>query len=348
MIRFSRRYNVFVASAAAVYLLGAVFGRTTYVLTAAILFAYAAREWWRCRGDLRGLSVDVSTPTEWPSGLAIPVDVTLRGTHAFTCVETAIELGRPDGAGDAGLLVDEVKAGEPRTERLELDPLPRGIHRIERLALAVHGELGLIRRSEDRSLARELAVYPAPMPPRTIVPPPLEPAETLGILPGPLAPTGPMHLRPFAAGDNGRRIHWRATARLGQLVVLTTRVGPQARVLFVVDDAAGPELETVLAVAAWALERPGDGRRRVLALASEGADAIDFDEPDPLARGRARLARAQGSREAVLTRFLTRIPRALPECEVCVICASLPHVPSLEGYPVGFLVSGRAKRSLAC
>lgn len=348
MTRFSRRFNVFVASGAAVYLLGALFGRATYVLTAAVLFAYAAREWARCRGDLRGLAVDVRTQGPWPAGVPVPVDLVLRAERAYACVEAAVELGRADGEGDAGVLVDEVTPGEERCERLELDPLPRGVHRLETLAVAVHGELGLIRRSEDRPLARELAIYPRPRAPRTVVPPPLEPAETLGVLPGPLAPTGPVHLRAFAAGDSGRRIHWRATARLGQLVVLTTRVGPQARVLLVVDDAAGPELETVLAVGAWALERPGDGRRRVLALASDGPDGVTFDEADPLASGRERLARAQGAPGAVLTRFLTRLPRTMPECEVCVICASLPHVPSLEGYPIGFLVSGKAARSAAC
>ena len=36
LTRFTRRFNVFVASAFAVYALGALFGRANYVLTAAV------------------------------------------------------------------------------------------------------------------------------------------------------------------------------------------------------------------------------------------------------------------------------------------------------------------------
>lgn len=341
IVRFSRRFNVFVASAVAVYLLGALFGRTNYVLTAAVLLTYAAREWWRCRGDLTGLSVRVDAPAQVVAGAAVSAKVRAVSDRRLQCVEIGVETDRPGEEGK-GVLLDELPAGQERIEPVELAAMPRGVWSLTQLAVAAHGELGLIRRSEERPLGVQVAVYPQPEEPRTVIPPPLEPAEKLGVLPGPLAPTGPMLLRPFAAGDSARRVNWRATARLGQLVVLNTRVGPQARVLLVVDTGAA-ELEAVLAVGSWALEQPGDGRRRVLVLASDGPESVDFDEKDELARGRERLARARAGTRGDLTRFLTRLPRFQQECEVRVICAALPHLPSQEGYPLGFYVAGRRR-----
>jgi len=342
MIRFQRRFHVFLASAVSVYFLGAWFGRPSYVLIACVLLAYGAREWWRCRGDLTGLAVALTAPGQVAAGEVVAAQIAVRSDRRLQCLEVGLELDCT-GPEERGVLIDDLPPGQERRESIDLPPLPRGIWRITMLAIAAHGELGLIRRSEDRALSRPLTVYPRPEEPRTVVPPPLEPAEQLGVLPGPLAPTGPLLLRPFATGDSARRVHWRATARLGQLVVLTTRVGPQAHVLLLVDTGAGEELERVLAVASWALEQPPDGRRRVLALASDGPGGVAFDEADPLAAGRERLARAAAGSRGDLTRFLTRMPRALPECEVRVICASFPHVPSFEGYPVGFYVAGRAR-----
>ena len=341
MMRFSRRFNVFVASAVAVYFLGALFGRANYVMIAAVLLAYGGREWWRCRGGLDGLVVRVDAPGQVVAGSSVGVTLALRSDRRLQCVEVGVELDRSED--DArGVLVDDLPGGQERREQVELAPLPRGVWSLATVAVAVHGELGLIRRSEDRPLGQPLVAYPEPMEPRTVVPPPLEPAETLGVLPGPLSPTGPMLLRPFASGDSARRVHWRATARLGQLVILHSRVGPQARVLLLVDTGCGEDLERVLAVASWALEEAGDGRRRVLALAGDGPESVSFDEADPLSAGRERLARAKAGSRGELTRFLTRMPRKLAECEVRVICAAFPHVPSLEGYPVGFYVAGRA------
>lgn len=342
VVRFSRRFNVFVASAVAVYLLGALFGRTNYVLTAAVMFAYAAREWWRCRGDLSGLAVMVDAPAQQVAGAPVTARVRAVAQRRLQCVEIGVECDRA-GEDGRGVLLDELPAGQERIEPVEFPAMPRGVWGLTQLAVAAHGELGLIRRSEERPLGMQVAVYPEPEEPRTVIPPPLEPAEKLGVLPGPLAPTGPLLLRPFAAGDSARRVHWRATARLGQLVVLNTRVGPQARVLLVVDTGAA-ELEAVLGVGSWALEVPGDGRRRVLALASDGPESVDFDEADPLARGRERLARAKAGARGDLTKFLTRLPRFQQECEVRVICSGLPHLPSQEGYPLGFYVAARGGR----
>lgn len=85
-------------------------------------------------------------------------------------------------------------------------------------------------------------------------------------------------LRPFRAGDSPRWIHWRTTARRGELMVREFEDMPNDHLVLLVDpgQSAGPALETLLSVAAticwdWCRQK---GDRLALAVADAAPTVI--------------------------------------------------------------------------
>lgn len=122
---------------------------------------------------------------------------------------------RIEPAGRAGVVVElrSVAAIRLPDGRGRLPPLSRGLYPIHRATVSSTWPLGLLRVGAPVEAPRELVVYPAPLG--------AEESRGAGDLAGPphagsMQPSG---LREFRPGDERRHVHWKATARRGELIL---------------------------------------------------------------------------------------------------------------------------------
>ena len=132
---------------------------------------------------------------------------------------------------------------------VEVPPMPRGVHTVERVTLCSTWPFGLLRRTLDVEGPREVVVYPAPS---TVVEDGRSAAELVRELMGTSAAGAgdlqPSGLREHRAGDGLRSVHWRASARRGALVVREWEGGSGEGLTVVLDRrCSGVDLEGALA-----------------------------------------------------------------------------------------------------
>ncbi len=105
----------------------------------------------------------------------------------------------------------------------------RGLHRLPRIVVATRFPFGLFVKRRELPVEDAVRVYPRRVP----APPEPPPAATGGTTTatGRRSRAGEFHgLRPYRDGDELRRLHWPATARLGQPVVREHEAGAEPRV----------------------------------------------------------------------------------------------------------------------
>lgn len=161
--------------------------------------------------------------------------------------------------------------GEAALE-VALPPLPRGVHSLGRARIASTWPSGLFRAVRPLDAAHgELVVYPAP----AELPSARGGRQGLGDLLGGgatgfLQPTG---MREYRPGDDRRRVHWRASARRGSLVVTEWEGGVGEGCEVLLDRRCAPEaLEEALSVLA-ALAIAGREQKEPLTLHMQGHSA---------------------------------------------------------------------------
>ena len=259
--------------------------------------------------------------------LVVPVvEATLSNRGSLNKTGLLIELYLRDlereGESEAGTdhevmlvyLLEAVPAGKTLDIALPLRELPRGRYKLERARLVGSDVLGLSRARRNLSFASENA--------EITVAPALLPAAPLALsgrggrarrgISRRARPGGGDELRgtrPYVAGDDMRQIHWKSTARTGELVMREWEQVGQATSLVVWDGALGsqwgaPGLDTtecgLIVVAsllanyaerAWpcALAVLGARARFCPQLADKNAptDALSRDEMRALAVARA-------------------------------------------------------------
>lgn len=165
--------------------------------------------------NVRGVEAAVATldPVPAKTDVCLPAQVSAPGRARFQ-VDLRLRLegghlleGRVDCLDGTALV------------ELRASGLPRGVHRVERAELVSSHPFGLVRMTRGIDAPRELVVYPAPaglMEGRSA-------NETLDELLGRNDPGGgdlqPSGLRDHREHEGVRGVHWRASARRGQLVV---------------------------------------------------------------------------------------------------------------------------------
>jgi uncharacterized protein (DUF58 family) len=174
-----------------------------------------------------------------------------------------------------------------------LPPLPRGIHPLERVELLSAYPFGLLCTSRRLPPAPPAVVYPAPADlgdARTR-------REVLAKLSGRLDAAGagdsaPAGLRDYRQGDEPRLVHWRASARRGDLVVREWDAEGQAAIEVCLDLRAKPEeLERALSMLA-ALALWGREHKEVLVLHAQDHTATYGEDYAPWRELLAYLAAA--------------------------------------------------------
>lgn len=123
------------------------------------------------------------------------------------------------GEGSVRVPVERLPAGGHHTVRYRLPTQRRCILAVGPLQLRRSDPFGLVRFRQDHGGTEQLYVHPRRYPLRRL------PATLLHSLEGPTSDTAPrgsvvFHaLREYVAGDDRRHIHWRSSARTGELMV---------------------------------------------------------------------------------------------------------------------------------
>ena len=225
-------------------------------------------------------------PTVVPLGGRASVRVDLRGTGRGV-------LGRP---GRRLLAEDVVPSALRPAARFVVAPLPpgstasvryavpgtvRGRHEVGPLRLAARDPFGLVVRTRSTRAVDVLLVVPAVVP---LPAPARRGAGTGGVAALPSPGEDDVVLRDYRPGDDRRRVHWRASARRGELVVRREDAPRRAGAVVVLDPAAGAVLgpddtsgldafeRAVTAVASTAEALAAEGLAVRLVTADEGRD----------------------------------------------------------------------------
>lgn len=134
--------------------------------------------------------------------------------------------------------------GQQVVTRYQIIPKRRGIFRWSKLSVVGHDALGIVSLVKEYSAnAVELTVFPAPIPVQFDISSAAgwgsQEAEH-GLSRG----TGiePRGIREYSHGDSMRYVHWRSTARTGQLVVKEFETGANSAVAFVIQQSIGSEV----------------------------------------------------------------------------------------------------------
>ncbi|MEZ5967215.1 MAG: DUF58 domain-containing protein [Planctomycetota bacterium] len=221
--------------------------------------------------NLRGLYASVGELKPCAAGSAIQVPIVVRGRSGrrrsalIGLVELEAARGRTHG-------VDSTDA--ETTLGVDLPPLTRGIHRIVRASIESTYPYGLIRARCDATVAAELVVYPAPVSlaaerrssRRALVAALLPEARREGDV-------GVAYVRDWRTGDDLRRVHWKATARRGELVVREFDDDDGSGSEIVLDRrCSAEELEAALSLVAT-LALAAAERKEGLTLHTQGSSA---------------------------------------------------------------------------
>ncbi len=231
-------------------------GNNALYLVLSGMLALLAVSGYLSRRNLLRLAVDLSAPAEIfaraPTTLRFVLESRARWTKRWLLLVATDPAGR-------WKLVPQLGPGERAEGAIECIFPRRGRHRVGELHVASLFPLGLFRKGMRYRLDRSLLVYPELYAAGEIDP---ARAGSTGDLSSPRAGWGhELHtLRGFRPGDDPRGIHWKKSARVGQLIYQERAAEETLRLSILFDEATG---------------RPGDSaaREQFERLVSEAATA---------------------------------------------------------------------------
>jgi uncharacterized protein (DUF58 family) len=205
------------------------------------------------------------------------VDLTLANHSDRTTPLVVVTDVFDDGRRAARFVLPPLPAGESARGAYRLPTTRRGRFRIGPLAVSVSDPFGLARRTWTIPTSGEVLVCPR-------VHDILAPRQAGGRL---VASVETVHaraqaadgeefltLREYEVGDDLRRVHWRSTARTGDLMIRQDEAQWRARAIVLLDARAAAHdarsFETAVEATASVVDRLTRMRRRVEVLASNG------------------------------------------------------------------------------
>lgn len=142
------------------------------------------------------------------------------------------------GRREARFAVAPLDPGQSARGAFRIPTNRRGVYRMGPLTVSVTDPLGLVIRVQRRESSQEVTVFP-----HVEVVPPLPPAAGRDLVGGSVdeftrSRSGEeFHaLREYQVGDDLRRVHWRSTARTGELMIREHDLPWQTRATLVLDD----------------------------------------------------------------------------------------------------------------
>jgi uncharacterized protein (DUF58 family) len=216
-----------VASATGFWLMARLANLILVVLPAAYLWA---------RLNLRGLEVTVERPNDrLQVGGYFDERITVVNRSWFTKLWLEVE----DSSDLPGHVARRVISLPPRAQRSWRTVSPctrRGLFTVGPLSITTGDPFGLFRRSRTYGEPQHVLVYPRPEElPSFFVPPALLPGEGRLRRPSHYVTPNASGVRQYEPGDSFNRIHWRSTARTGDLMVKLFELDPASDIWVVLD-----------------------------------------------------------------------------------------------------------------
>jgi uncharacterized protein (DUF58 family) len=228
------------------------------------------------------------------------------------------------------------------TRRLRIVASRRGVYEFREVHLQVADLFSREKQVEERPLSLRYRVVPRHVPVLGL--------DVVSAIPGPVLASGGLveeptlfaGVRPYQPGDPRRRIHWKATARLGQPVSRRFDPGHDRELLIALDvqTVAGPfwlmqyedELTEGLVTAAMSLARSLVGRGFACGLAANGYSAVPgrgvflapSASPAQVARIADELAGLSRWPSQPFPSLLDRLGRRLPRSTAILALTSRP------------------------
>mgnify|MGYP000904130408 CR=1 FL=1 len=333
--RTVRPAGALVAVAASLGLvLGLAFGWVEWMVAGAVALVLLAMSVPFLFGA-RAYDVDLTlTHERVVAGQGVTGEIVVRNDGARVALPGRLDI--PVGRGLVEFGVPLLRAGQSVSEPLEVPALPRGIVRVGPVTTVRSDPIGLLRREHAFDDVHDLYVHP-----RTVGLPStsaglvrdLEGNATRRLVDADMS----FHaIREYVPGDSRRQIHWKSTAKTGQLMVRQYEESRRSR-MAVVLGAATPEFldadEYELAVSAAAslgLRAVRDARDVAVVTGSEIPRVV---------KGRLRAVRnvATVTPRALLDGFsaLARYDNTMPVEDVCRLASE-----ANERLSIAFVVTG--------
>jgi uncharacterized protein (DUF58 family) len=188
------------------------------------------------RLNLAGVEVEVTRPRDRVQvGAPYEERITVINRSWFGKLWLEIE-DQSELPGFVARRVVSVRPRSRRTWRVAAVCTRRGVYRVGPVRVTTSDPFGLFHPSRTFGERQRVLVYPrAAELPNFWVPPALLPGEGRFRRPAHAVTPNAAGVRPYAPGDSLNRIHWRTTARTGELMVKLFELDPTSDVWIVLD-----------------------------------------------------------------------------------------------------------------
>jgi uncharacterized protein (DUF58 family) len=261
---------------AAVFAWALLFEANLLMLVGGLLCAPLLLNAWLCKRSLQGIDVRRRVVRSVTAGQALPVDIELangrRRARWGLTVRDRLVPARPEHPSPPPLSPQffvSLPSGQQRRQTYRVVLAQRGRYRFGPLQLSTKFPFGLLSAKRTVAGESDLIVYPrigqlSPAWQRRYCP---VPQGTLGSRRAGRAPGDFFAVREWRAGDSSRWVHWRRSARQGQLIVRQFEQPSDRRLVLLVDlwQPASPtaeDLERVELVVSFAATVVADLCRR--------------------------------------------------------------------------------------
>lgn len=210
-------------------------GNNALYMVEAMLLALLAFSGFVSRRNLAALSVEAEAPAEIYAKQPFSLVAQVRNLDRWFVKRLLVLSSGVDGETQ---LVATLERGESRSLRLGLLFKTRGRHRLEAIRVWSIFPLGLIFKSKRHPVGLEMLVYPEIYPSEVNR---MRASGRAGEEPSRHSGWGHelLTLREFRVGDDPRGIHWKQSARTGQMVYMEREAERGQRVSIVFDNAVG-------------------------------------------------------------------------------------------------------------
>jgi uncharacterized protein (DUF58 family) len=265
--------------AGAALLVGArVLGVEELAMLAAAAFLVVVVAFVRVRRHALRISAErVLRPARAEAGTAARADLTLMNLgHRTTPVLSAVD-SFDNGKRVARFLVPPLTPGEAADAAYRLPTNRRGIYTVGPLTLSVHDAFGVVETGVTLAGEDRFVVYPA-IEEVLAMPGAATREARLGSMQASRVPVGLdfFGLREYEVGDDLRRVHWRSTARTGELMLRQDEMPWEARSTILLDTRPsthhGESFERAVEIAASLATAMCRGRRQVRFLTTGGVE----------------------------------------------------------------------------
>ena len=263
-----------------------------------------------------GVTIGRRVPRTATAGQVVPVTITVTNEGRRTRALLAVE---DEFCGRGAVVVGMVRPRQVREYAGRREGARRGVHAGGECTVVAGGPFGAMRVDRKAFVHSPMIVYP-----RTYDAP-TRPMLGLGEwrMPAPIGDTS--SVRDYHRGDPLRHVHWRSSARRGELMVREFDTEKRAEVTVVADapaDAAGADAVASIACSlGLSFLRSGE-----VNLVAPGSETVRARDRETLLEWGARL----GATKAPLTTALERSARGGSSAVVCVCPAATSGAEALR------------------